>query len=92
MNAVNAMREDEILSIEEAVGSGAMTPEEGRKQLIKHFNRATWEAADQICHALDFGEREECDPCLGTGSVDAPFSGSDPCCDECGGQGSVSDG
>ncbi len=88
MNAVNAMREDNILHIGEAVGSGDMPPQMGRTQL-ERLGKQNWQAADDICFALDYGDREECDPCLGTGSVDAPFSGSDPCCDECGGQGSV---
>lgn len=39
----------------------------------------------------DYAELETwpCDECEGTGSVDTPFSGSDPCCPECDGEGVV---
>ena len=32
---------------------------------------------------------EECETCYGSGCVDAPYSGSDPCCPECDGEGKV---
>lgn len=31
--------------------------------------------------------RLQCERCSGTGAIDAPFSGSDPCCPECDGKG-----
>lgn len=37
-------------------------------------------------------EAEPCAYCKGTGAVDAPFSGSDPCCPECDGEGTVMSG
>ena len=30
-----------------------------------------------------------CETCNGTGAVDAPFSGDDPCCPECDGEGTL---
>ena len=30
-----------------------------------------------------------CERCAGTGAVDAPYSGSDPSCPKCSGQGAV---
>jgi DnaJ-class molecular chaperone len=32
-----------------------------------------------------------CENCNGTGAIDAPFSGSDPCCPECDGEGFYND-
>ncbi len=89
MSAVNALREDKILDIGEAVGSGDMTPADGRMLLAKRFNRKAWEAADDICFALDYGDREECDYCGGDGVAMTLTSATDPSCGWCDGQGSV---
>lgn len=90
MTTVNALREDKILAIGEAVGTGDITPVEGFNKLHQ-LGYAIPDAHDAVLHALDFGEREHCDRCEGMGTVGTPYSGSDPVCVYCGGRGSVSD-
>ena len=49
-----------------------------------HFNEMGYEEPFAQCKSCGW---MVCTPCAGTGAVDTPFSGSDPCCEACAGEG-----
>lgn len=80
MTTVNALRDDKILDIDEAIGSGDITPDEGRRRFLR-LNYSIPDAYDAVLKALDDGGRQYCDGCEGEGEA----------CPQCDGQGSVAD-
>ncbi len=84
MNKVNALREDTIATITEAIAAGTMTPVAGAEKLRGHGYTSVG-ARDAILDVLDAAGLEHCQPCDGGGRQPWPSI----ICWVCKGQGSI---
>lgn len=88
MNKVNALREDTIATITEAIAAGTMTPVAGAEKLRGHGYTSVG-ARDAILDILDAAGLTYCEDCDGVGVAAPPGMVGARKCPHCKSQGSI---